>query len=328
MAKVFHGRLRRVLSCLTAVVLTAAPGAAAAEPPEEVRARFLNEYRQPAADLRAAYSSFEITYRQFSIVNGSKKYSQPVRGVVAPTGWKLMRVNPKKPAATGDVMARNKDYEFNAAKEGGGFVLSSMNSSEGGDRSLFLCPYVDVGIGRPYVDIASDPAFTPVSLTDAVWRGTPCKAFRITVATQNPKTGVSVTFDKAYYFDHNGNWVCLGWRSLYKNNAGYTEDRYTYRRVEDFPVPALAHASRWVFDLNDPAKTGCRFGLDVDEFNGRAAPAPESEFRLTSLGISEPVNPRKAGPWWNGYLLAAAILLAFSVAVWYARKRAQKVAAP
>jgi hypothetical protein len=298
------------------------------ESPEDVRRRFLDAYRRPAAELQRLYSRIELQFREFYFVKGNKQYnSGTVHAVVAPTGWRLTRRWTRKDEAHESVSARNPDYEFGASKKGDAYVVTSMSSSAETDRSMFLCPFNEIDLGRTYLDVAQDLSFKPVSFTDAVWQGKPCKAFRITITRRHPQTGQDLTFDKIYYFADQDQWVCRGWTTVRNGEETYVEDRYSYQWVEGFTAPALAHATRWLIHTKPTRVEEGRIGLDVDEFNGRAVALPESELRLTSLGLSEPVVPGRRRSWWNAYLLAAIAFLAVTLALLYARKRLRGVAA-
>lgn len=292
-------------------------GARAAETPEDVRARFVNDYRQAAIDLRALDTSFEAVYRHYNFVNGEKTYSSPRLTISTPAGMKSTSINSQKPGEVNEVYGSNSEYSFGASKAGDGFVITNMSAPDALQMTAFSRCYRDES-GPTYLEIAEDPAFTPVSYTDAVFQGTPCKAFCIRVSKSHPSTGKVLRFDKNFYFDHKSMWVCLGW------HAGSTEDRFTYKKVDEFPAPVPTSCSRWVYKAG--AAPRCVFGDEIEDFHVITTPPPESEFHLSSVGLSEPVNPRKANSWWNGYMIGAGVLLAVALVFWYARRRVGKVA--
>ena len=79
---------------------------------------------------------------------------------------------------------------------------------------------------------------------------------------------------------------CIGWRR--------TDGRDCDRRVEGFPAPAPAASSEWLYEVGKAAR--CVSRHDIQEFRPLSPPPPESEFRLTSIGLSEPENPPSRSP--------------------------------
>lgn len=155
------GRLIVATASVAALVLSC--GAHGAESADDVRSRFLNEYRQAADKLSAGYTSFEATVRSYSFLKGEKRYRPPQRLISSPTaGAKTTMIDPAKPGEVVQVHAGNKDYGFTAVKNGDAFVVTEMSASDKGVVGSLSHSFRDTDSGRTYLDIAQDPAFTPV----------------------------------------------------------------------------------------------------------------------------------------------------------------------
>jgi hypothetical protein len=293
----------------------------AAEPPEEIRGRFLSDYSLAANKLFETYTNYEVKFRSYVFTKGKKHYQFPGKdpGLVTVTrdGWKSTSPNlfsaalPKKV-----VQARNRVYEFTASEGNKGFVVNAISASNGDIGHPAGFAYWDRDTGRSYLEIAREASFTPISYTEAEFQGIRCKAYCATVS--GAVGGRRKTTDQTFYFDPQADWVCLGWRAY----AGSVEKRYTYMRVDGFPAPAPATDSFWSVD--DSGAATCEGGLEYEAFRP-ITPPPESEFRLESIGLSEPDDPRQPKSWWKWYLFAAGILLAITLAIRFARRRSERI---
>jgi hypothetical protein len=299
------------------------PAAGSNQEAEEIRRQFVGDYRAASVRLRQLYSNVELKYRNFRFVNGKKVHQgAEVQGTTGNHGWRLMQRNLIDGKPVEEITARNEDYEFTARKQNEAYALTALKRSAAGERAaLFLVPYVDTELGRTYLEVAQEERYRPVSYRDEIWRGFSCKALRITIVMRHPETGEELSGDRVYFFSPEDNWVCRGWKSVGADDrTPFVEDRYDYRRVDGFDAPALASVSRWIVFPQPNAREECRLGLDVLEFKS-VPPLNADEFRLTSLGLSEPEMPGRRREWWNSYTIAAAILLIVGLALLYMRRR-------
>jgi hypothetical protein len=287
----------------------------AAEPPEEIRNRFLSDYGPAVNNLSKTNTNYEVKIQSYVFTKGKKYYKSPELVTVTPDGWKSTSTYPiSADQSKKFVRAKNKIYEFTASEGNKGFVVNKMSATNGDIGHPAAQAYWDRDTGRSYLEIARETSFAPISYTEAEFQGIRCKAYCATVS--GAVGGKRKPANQTFYFDPHADWVCIGW------SIGPTQKRYTYTRVDGLPAPVPVTASYWSVD--DSGAATCEGGLEYEAFRP-ITPPPESEFRLESIGLSEPDDPRQPKSWWKWYLFAAGILLAITLAIRYARRRGERI---
>src|SRR3954451_17161192 len=76
------------------VAISISHSSEAAEPPEEVRCRFLSEYGSAVNNLLETYTNYEVKVRSYRFIKGEKSYLYPHLVTVAPHGWKSTPIYP------------------------------------------------------------------------------------------------------------------------------------------------------------------------------------------------------------------------------------------
>jgi hypothetical protein len=291
-----------------------------ADSPNNVQARFLEQYGPNAKALQDYYNNIEFKSTRTTIgpentlvdeING-----KCALGCFLGTGGGKAIKNKtgetyfdRKPYIEGI----NPSYSFKVArKESGNYAARDVTLAKQGEQSALgdiSVPFANSFRRMTYLDIAKNADTTFLALEDHVWQNQPVKMLR----TEYTDMFKSRTTAEYYFLPENG-WLCRGQRLSTTDASEYAEEIYSYEPREGEPFPALRRMEQWVHDDKNPAKTRRTSFTEVSEFR-HAGPFPESDFRLTAFGLPEPAaaKPPSWPLWWSyslgGIGLAIAAVL-------------------
>jgi hypothetical protein len=307
------------------------------------RSRFLAEYQPRAALIEQRYSNVffdlittgdagdkqhisqligKFNRRNFLLKNKSYKLVQKDTGKV------LNEYEYKEGEA---VSCRNALYSFALRPGNGGeHVLHDLKIYNVTHETAFCymtAPYASWEDKRTYLDIAQDPKTQITSFMDCLWQGKPMKVLECKFSIIHPSTHKLVEVSRNFYFAPNDVWICRGLDSgSDPKNAEYLEEIYFYEPESGQQLPKLKRLEKWLRNKQNPRESKLLSATDITEFRRASEPFPDSDFKLSSFGLPEPMGvkqPEQSRAWvW--LLAATAVSAALAVLFAWLKRRSLK----